>query len=466
MARRVAALGGSRLMGQGDQLMATGLARGAKARGKRIAFGDGRNIIWDNNSAAIFRCNPNIARPGSERDSDIEWTRYYKGHRIYNRLGDRKWIWNLDFHATPGEMFLDDDEKIAGLRHGSGFVLIESNVEAHKSVAPNKDWGRAKYQAVADYLMDRGVRVAQFSYAKGAPPLGGVEIIRTLSFRDAIAILANAALYVGPEGGLHHAAAAVGIPGVVLFGGFIPPSVTGYETHTNLTGGAVACGSLLPCQHCKKAMQAISVEEVCKAALERLHMVDKNAPVADGDRVQRRVAGYHDFRMDGMSDLVLRAHGKSVFDIGCNRGMVGFEFACNGATTVHGCDIYERGIMAAREVFADLRKVDSRFEVIDLTGGPASLKAFDGQQYDITLCLATYHKLKRIMKPADLTALMQHFGEWTKGFFAWRGTSDKPVENEQEIAALDRDLGAIGMKRIHTSYISAELGAAAIWTRS
>src|SRR6185369_14162072 len=98
MAGRAAALGGGCLMGLGDQLMATGLARGAHARGKRIAFGDGRNIIWDANSAAIFRGNPNIARPGSERDRDIEWLPYYKGHRIYNRLGDRKWIWNLDFH--------------------------------------------------------------------------------------------------------------------------------------------------------------------------------------------------------------------------------------------------------------------------------------------------------------------------------------------------------------------------------
>ncbi|WP_189342090.1 class I SAM-dependent methyltransferase [Mesorhizobium sp. M2A.F.Ca.ET.067.02.1.1] len=181
--------------------------------------------------------------------------------------------------------------------------------------------------------------------------------------------------------------------------------------------------------------------------------------------VQRRVAGYHDFRMDGMTDLVLRAQGKSVFDIGCNRGAIGFEFACNGATTVHGCDIYEKGIEAAREWFADLRKVDSRFEVIDLTGGPAALKPFGARKYDFVLCIATYHKLKRIMAAEDLSALMQYFGKATKGYFAWRGTSDKPDENEEEMAALDRELGEVGLKRIHTSYLSAELGVAAIWCR-
>jgi len=57
---------------------------------------------------------------------------------------------------------------------------------------------------------------------------------------------------------------------VVLFGGFIPPSVTGYAAHANLTGGAEACGSLKPCPHCRKAMEAISVEEVVEEALERL----------------------------------------------------------------------------------------------------------------------------------------------------------------------------------------------------
>ncbi|AZV21468.1 hypothetical protein [Mesorhizobium sp. M7A.F.Ce.TU.012.03.2.1] len=193
--------------------------------------------------------------------------------------------------------------------------------------------------------------------------------------------------------------------------------------------------------------------------------MDKHSPAGADYTVQRRVAGYHDFRMDGMTDLVLRAHGKSVFDIGCNRGMVGFEFAGNGATTVHGCDNYEPGILAAREIFADLRKVHSRFEIVDLTGGPPALKVFGAKKYDITLCLATYHKLKRIMEPADLSALMQYFGKQTKGYFAWRGTSDKPAENEQELYALDVDLGFVGLERIHTSHISAELGVAAIWCR-
>src|SRR5213596_3098444 len=102
--------------------------------------------------------------------------------------------------------------------------------------------------------------------------------------------------------------------------------------------------------------------------------------------------------MDGLTDLVLRAKGASVFDIGCNRGLVSFEMANNGATVCHGCDNFEPGIQTAREIFAVLRSVENHFAVLDLTGGSNVVaNEFGTTQYDIVLCLATYHKLKRIM---------------------------------------------------------------------
>jgi SAM-dependent methyltransferase len=194
-------------------------------------------------------------------------------------------------------------------------------------------------------------------------------------------------------------------------------------------------------------------------------MVDKMQPLGASYKVQRRVAGPNDNRLDGMRDLLARAKGRSVFDIGCNRGQVGNDFYANNAAMVHGCDIYELGITVARETFADRRDVEARFEVVDLTRGPSALGVFNMPSYDFVLCLATYHKLKRLMPPAELTALMQFFGRWTRKYFAWRGTSDKPAENEQEIEALDRDLGATGLRRIHTSYLSSDLGVACIWAR-
>lgn len=257
-------------MGLGDQILATGLARGASVRGKRIAFGDGKKIIWDHYSDLIFRNNPNIAPRNATSFDNAEWVPFYRGNRIYNEKGDDRWIWNYDFHATPGEMFFAKDELVFAKAQRSGFVVIEPNVPGHKSVAANKQWGVSKYNEVAHRLTRKGHRVIQFIHNASPQRLTGARPIFTANFRLALAILSRAALYIGPEGGLHHGAAAVGVPAVVLFGGFIPPQVTGYPTHTNLTGGAEACGSLKPCSHCAAAMAAITIEEVMTHATQLL----------------------------------------------------------------------------------------------------------------------------------------------------------------------------------------------------
>jgi ADP-heptose:LPS heptosyltransferase len=255
-------------MGIGDNLMATGMARGAAKRGVRIAFGCGKKLRWDQHSAMVFANNPNIARPGHERNGSIKWIAYHKGNRIYNThdAANNRWIWNYDFQPVPGEMFFSNEEARDGKRHGKGFVVVEPEVVTWKSSSANKDWGRAKYQQVARVLKADGQRVVQFAHEKSGPMLEGVEKVVTRNFRDALAILSHARLLISPEGGLHHGAAAVGVPAVVLFGGFIPPSVTGYENAKNLTGGAEACGSLQPCAHCRQAMNRITVEEVVEAA--------------------------------------------------------------------------------------------------------------------------------------------------------------------------------------------------------
>jgi glycosyl transferase family 9 (putative heptosyltransferase) len=243
-------------MGIGDEVMATGLARGAAARGKRIAFGDGRRLIWGPWCEQAFRHNPNIARtlgPG------IEWLDYYKGRRWYNSPGAGRWIWNFQFKATPGEFYFDRAE-LTHTVHRPG-VLIEPNVPWQKSVAPNKDWGFGRYQLLADRLRYRaGLKVYQFSHGKLR--LAGVEQIAVADFRQAAAALAGVDLAIVPEGGLHHAAAAVGTKAIVIFGGFVPPQVTGYANHVNLTGDSEACGSWGECSHCRAALNRITVEEV------------------------------------------------------------------------------------------------------------------------------------------------------------------------------------------------------------
>lgn len=242
--------------------MATGMARGAAERGKRIAFGEGRRILWDRHSEIIFRGNPNIASPGSEGSPDLEWINFHKGHRGYVRSAGNHWKWSRTFRLKPGQFFFSEQEIEFASNVGSGFIVIEPNIPS-KIGAPNKQWPKDRYALLAQRLISAGHRVVQFSY--GASQIGGVEQIRVPSFRYAASVLERASLYVGPEGGLHHAAAAVGRPAVVFFGAWIPPQVTGYDIHTNLAVGE-ACGALFDCLHCRQAMQSISVDRVFEAA--------------------------------------------------------------------------------------------------------------------------------------------------------------------------------------------------------
>lgn len=245
--------------------MGSGMARGAAARGVRIAFGDGRTIRWSPQAHEIYRNNPNVAPPGSEGARDLEWRRYFGGgNRGYARGGGGKFIFNPSFRAPRGEFFFDAAETAAAGAFGSGFIVIDGYIPP-KPQSQNKKWGN--YPHVAAHLAAEGRDIRQFrrpGQCDGLIP--GVKTVETPNFRAAAAVLANAALYIGPEGGLHHAAAAVRTPAVVLFGGFISPQTTGYDGHANLFTGGQACGSLRTCDHCRQAMARITTEMVIEAA--------------------------------------------------------------------------------------------------------------------------------------------------------------------------------------------------------
>lgn len=174
--------------------------------------------------------------------------------------------------------------------------------------------------------------------------------------------------------------------------------------------------------------------------------------------LHRRVTGHHDMRMDGISDLLCRANGTSVLDVGCNRGMAGYEFHCNGSTTVHGIDNHPDSIHVARSIFADVRNCSHRFEVGDLTEPGILKKIFGTNQYDIILLLAITHKVRRAMPTGDLTALLDDLARRAIRYIGWRGF-------DEELEELDRIFSGRGLERIQYSTISESICPAAIWRR-
>lgn len=247
-------------MGYGDWIMATAQAKAHFARtGRRVAFGDGIRAWW----SEVFDNNPKIAHPDAmPPEGTFDWIRNYgSGNRPYLSAATKERYTFTDWSPEgPGEFFFTPEEIAAGARHGRGFVVVESRV---KAVARNKQWPVARYQKVVDALLVAGHRVVQFG---AASELHDVEQIDTPRFRDGAAVLANAALYIGAEGALHHASAALGVPAIVLFGGFISPRTTGYPGHVNLFTAEKACGNRFVCAHCGEAMERISPDMVLGAA--------------------------------------------------------------------------------------------------------------------------------------------------------------------------------------------------------
>lgn len=242
-------------IGIGDEIIASGQAKAMQQIDPRPV------LIIDMHGrprwSPIWNGNPRIVR---ERRGN-----YFQG--LLNGPNARpyieakhatRWVWKDNFRVVPGEIYLTPLER-AFAEPYRGRVLIEPNVKS-KPEAINKAWQPKRWQAVVDSELADMVQTG----AAGVPTLAGVERVVTSDFRLACAVLSVCRAFVGTEGGLHHAAAALGVPAVVLFSGFIPPKITGYETHRNIYYGGGACGSRLPCVHCKEAMEAISVDEVCE----------------------------------------------------------------------------------------------------------------------------------------------------------------------------------------------------------
>lgn len=137
------------------------------------------------------------------------------------------------------------------------YVVIEPNIKGGAS--PAKIWPH--YQAVVNALPD--IEFRQPSY--GRQILQGVKAVPT-SLRQAALLIAGARAVLLPDGCLQHVAAAVGTPGVVIFGGFAPRECLGYPIHRTLGDGAF--GFRKDRRESRAAMEAIRPEQVVRELKE------------------------------------------------------------------------------------------------------------------------------------------------------------------------------------------------------
>lgn len=169
------------------------------------------------------------------------------------KYGDR-WVWRK-YHARPAEIVFTEAEIAFAAPH-AGRVMIEPHGKAvghTNKVYPFNRWLEVVRSMPGELFVQCG--------AGDLPWLmePNVKHVVTPSFRHAAAVLEVSRALVSGEGGLMHAAAAVDVRAVVVYGGFISPACTGYSMHKNLfTGEGLGCGLRTTCQHCTKAMSRIT----------------------------------------------------------------------------------------------------------------------------------------------------------------------------------------------------------------
>lgn len=244
-------------MGYGDEIMATGEVR-------RLAATDSRRVQIVNAAGVprwsdVWAGNPRIVRPGEVGDFRLlpnaggcrPYIDYQKSTRI-------RWAYT-DWRCTPGELFgLADDGRAKGL------VLVEPELKSNAS--PNKQWGRHNWQALVDSCPH--IKFGQMG-PFGTRWLRGVTPIVTNGFMQAAAVLAHARALVLPEGGLHHAAAALERHAIVLFGAATSPANTGYDIHDNVwVEMPAALGWRTPNALCARAWKQITPDRI-RRLLER-----------------------------------------------------------------------------------------------------------------------------------------------------------------------------------------------------
>lgn len=272
-------------MSYGDRLMAIGDAwkqHQADPLRRKVAIGDGKEIdpgqpdlLW----GLDFLASADDLAAGTP----VSWLHSYPHHRPYvdyaemrRRLGWRRtlerlgfgltgllghYCYNLDYRPTPAPIPLKPEEQALVAEWSQRpFVALEPYIKA--DAPPSKQWPVERFAEVARRLSEE-IPVYQIS-APDSAALDGIPQIRPRSFREALAYLRAARLYIGPEGGLHHGAAAMGTRGVVVYGGFTSPLITGYGFQVQLTGGAsYACGTRRGlCPHCAEHLGRITVDEV------------------------------------------------------------------------------------------------------------------------------------------------------------------------------------------------------------
>ena len=283
-------------MGLGDDLMITSFAEEEKKKhqDKQVVIGNlEEKIIYD---SLIYLHNPNITPIDKiKRDRPIHFINYHNRNRPYidyKKSNNDNWQWNMNFSPTPGILYFSDEEinKANAILNSAkdywkknnnskykALIFFEStSTKIDKSFYSNKqknlDWGESNWKELISRLKNNYL-VIQSKHETSKQFEGVYYSSIDFDFRTACAILNGCNIFIGPEGGFGHVAAALGKRAILYFGGWIHPKVIGYNFHENLyyDHPESPCGAVGHiCSHCDEARKSITVDFVYEKVISIL----------------------------------------------------------------------------------------------------------------------------------------------------------------------------------------------------
>ena len=276
-------------MGWGDYIMTTGIVRRLKNQNPNLQvlikepYNDTRQY------KDIFYKNPYITSVDSFNNKlpYVKIPRVLAG--INNELNDRI-IWKKERVAEVGDLYSKtEEEKFAEdsinaifehwknknkkLPRGIIFlsdtakrnIILNNKIVNYKHYV-NKEWGRNKWEEFIK-ITSKDYILVKTTNSKDNTIEGLYSII--CDFRTNYAIMEKCDFYIGNEGGLSHLWAITRKRAIVFFGHWIPPHVTGYPFHLNLSKNTNDhCGSLTKCKTCMNFFKDLEPEYI-KFILEK-----------------------------------------------------------------------------------------------------------------------------------------------------------------------------------------------------
>lgn len=254
-------------MGWGDEIVAAGQAQRLfdADPSARVAICDiNGNPRWH----SIWDGNPVIATPADvargERVQKLVSGPNCRPYIVYPFTPETGWTFNREFRCRDhvARIYLTAAEQEIGTHAWNAYgpyVLIEPYT---KHV--NFRWPLERWEALVASRPD--LTFVQHIH-RDSPLVDGAFCVMA-NFREACGLIASAECYVRSESGLCHAAAAFGVRQVTLFGGCMDVDVMGgYPGQWCFvdTDPGSPCGSWKPCEHCRQAMDRITVMDVSEA---------------------------------------------------------------------------------------------------------------------------------------------------------------------------------------------------------